>query len=129
MKTKRTLFIILIIAIAIYYFLIDPSRMFLNCPIYATVGIYCPGCGSQRALYDLLHLNIIGVFEHNLLFAFGVMLVAYQIIITSINSVFNKNIKNLLYHKKTPIVILIIVVIFWILRNITKYPFNWLAPN
>ena len=27
----------------------------LQCPFYALTGLYCPGCGSGRAVYALLH--------------------------------------------------------------------------
>lgn len=39
-----------------------------------------------------------------------------------------KPIKNLLYKPLATKVILVVVVLFWILRNIPLYPFNILAP-
>ena len=131
MKPKQAAISITIIAIAIviYYFFTNSSSFILSCPLYATTGIYCPGCGSQRALHDLLHLNIKGVFKQNLLFIAGLLLVVYQMIIVCVNSFYNKNLTSLLYHKKAPIVILIVAILFWVLRNIPTYPFTWLAPN
>jgi len=123
--------LVLGIVLAFLFFYVNPSNVnfFPKCPLYVTTGIYCPGCGSQRATHQLLHLNILGVLQQNILYLFGVLLIGYHLIVTSLNLFFKKHIYNYLYHPKTPIIILIIVIVFWILRNIPYYPFNLLAPN
>lgn len=116
--------------LAVLYYFINPSiNFFPKCPLYSTTGILCPGCGSQRALHDFLHLDFSGVIGHNVLFLFGIFVLLYHFIILGMNTFFSKNYSNLLYHKTTPIIILIIVVAYWILRNIPVYPFNLLVPN
>jgi hypothetical protein len=116
--------------LAILYFFINPSSSFLpKCPLYTTTGIYCPGCGSQRAFHDLLHLDFKGVLNQNILFLLGVLLLIYYLVVTISNHFFNKNIKNFLQHKKTQIIILVLIIIFWILRNISTYPFTLLTPE
>lgn len=119
------------IALALLYFFINPSEVdFLpKCPLYATTGIYCPGCGSQRATHQLLNLNFLGVLQQNALYIFGLLITAYHIIIEGINYLFKKKIYNFIYHPKTPIVVLIIIILFWIARNIPLHPFNLLAPK
>ncbi|SNR31854.1 DUF2752 domain-containing protein [Lutibacter flavus] len=123
--------LLLLIVVAFLYFNINPSEVnFLpKCPLYLTTGIYCPGCGSQRATHHLLNFNFVGVLQQNILYIIGLLILGYHLIIISLNSIFKKNIYNYLYHPKTPIFLLIIIVIFWILRNIPYYPFNILAPN
>ena len=61
-------------------------------------AIYCPGCGSQRALHDLLHLNFKGVIGHNILFLFGILTLTYHLTINILNIFFDKKIHNILYH-------------------------------
>ncbi|WP_456464123.1 DUF2752 domain-containing protein [Lutibacter sp.] len=131
MKLKYIGMLVLGIVLAFLFFYVNPSNVnfFPKCPLYVTTGIYCPGCGSQRATHQLLHLNILGVLQQNILYLFGVLLIAYHLIVTGLNLFFKKHIYNYLYHPKTPIIILIIVIVFWILRNIPYYPFNLLAPN
>lgn len=131
MKIKHIGILFLAAGIVFLYYYVNPSNVnfFPKCPLYVTTGIYCPGCGSQRATHQLLQFNLLGVLQQNVLYFAGIVLIAYHVIVTSLNLYVNKNIYNYLYHPKTPIIILIIVIIYWILRNIPYYPFNMLAPN
>lgn len=51
-------------------YLFPPSRynFYPRCPLYASTHLLCPGCGSTRALYELLHLNLAGAWHYNALF-------------------------------------------------------------
>ena len=131
MKLKYIGMLLLAIVLAFLYFFINPSEVdFLpKCPLYLTTGIYCPGCGSQRATHQLLNFNIFGVFQQNALFVLGLLIIGYHFFISGFNYFFKKNTYNYIYHPKTPIVLLIIIIGFWILRNIPYYPFNLLAPK
>lgn len=116
--------------VALFYFSANPSRVnfFLQCPLYTTTGIYCPGCGSQRATHDLLHLDFIGVMQHNALYLSALLFLGYHGIIIIANKFFGKTWKSLLNHPRTPLIVLIIIILFWVLRNLSFAPFNWLAP-
>jgi hypothetical protein len=50
-------------------FAIDPNEPghYPVCPTRAILGIDCPGCGLMRGTHDLLHGNIAGAVDHNLL--------------------------------------------------------------
>ncbi|MGW0181326.1 DUF2752 domain-containing protein [Nocardia sp. NPDC003345] len=37
------------------------------CPVYALLGVYCPGCGGMRAVHNLTDGNIIDSLHSNLL--------------------------------------------------------------
>ena len=41
-------------------YLRDPTgnAFFPKCMVYSATGLYCPGCGTQRALHHLLHARI-----------------------------------------------------------------------
>ncbi len=113
------------------YSTINPTNVnFLpKCPLYVTTGIYCPGCGSQRATHYLLNLNFIGVAKQNVLYILGLCIIVYHFLIIAINAVLKKRIYNYIYHPKTPLIILIIVLLFWVLRNLPFAPFHLLAPH
>jgi hypothetical protein len=113
------------------YFEINPSQVnFLpKCPLYATTGIYCPGCGSQRATHELLHGHIKGVLQNNVLYFLALLLLLYHSIVLLINHFFKTKYESILNYKNTPMIILIVILVFWILRNLPFEPFSWLAPH
>ena len=56
------------VAAAVMYGLLDPARhaLFPKCPfLMLTGGLRCPGCGSQRAVHALLHLEFKEAFLYN----------------------------------------------------------------
>ncbi len=112
------------------YFEYDPinNLLFPKCPLYATTGIYCPGCGSQRATHALLHLDIPGVFSSNILFLPALLVVFLHYSIAISNHFLGTTYHSILDKSKAPWVIFIIVVLFFILRNIPYPPFSYLAP-
>lgn len=48
-------------------FWFDPSHyhFYPTCLFYRTTGLMCPGCGSLRALHQLLHGNLAAAFRFN----------------------------------------------------------------
>lgn len=120
-----------IIALAVLFFQLDPSenQLFPRCAFNALTGYYCPGCGSQRAIHSLLHLNIQGVVQNNLLFLPAVLAIIYHYIHRFLNKKFNWRLPNIFYLKNTPWVIFAIILFFWLLRNLAVYPFSVLAPG
>lgn len=123
--------LLLIIGIAVLFFVLDPTRheLFPRCLFHSITGAYCPGCGSQRALHSLMHLNIAGVVSFNFLFLPAAVLILYHYIHPLLNHIFNWKLPNVLYLKNTPWIILAIVLAFWIIRNLPWYPFSVLAPG
>jgi hypothetical protein len=53
-----------------YVALVDPaggSGLFPPCPSRMLLGIDCPACGGLRGTHDLLHGDVVGALDHNLL--------------------------------------------------------------
>lgn len=115
--------------LALYVFW-NPSKtnLFPSCPFYSVTNIYCPGCGSQRATHQILNGNIIEGIRHNYMIGLLAIVLLYQAFIFITNKILNKNTANLLHKSKVTMSILIIVILFWILRNIPMFPFTELAP-
>lgn len=112
------------------YFNVNPNgQSFIpKCPFHSITGFHCPGCGSQRALHDFLHGRILEGFQHNILIGLGFLVIFYKIYIIVRGYLYPQKTKNLLYNPKITWLILILVIVFWIMRNIPFYPFNILAP-
>jgi hypothetical protein len=132
--TKKLLNIGLLTAVAVLavlFFMLDPAKhsIFPRCIFNSVTGYYCPGCGSQRAIHNLLHLDFVGVISYNFLFLPAALLILYHSLHPFLNRKFGLKLPNILYHKLTPWIILIVIILFWILRNIPVYPFSVLAPG
>ena len=119
---RKQLFIYAILGsglIAVYAtFNPESLSFFPSCPFHSMTGLHCPGCGSQRAIYDLLHANFLAAFSHNPLIVLGIATGLYKTILWLKYSNSKAAPNNLFYHKNTPWIILILVIGFWILRNI-----------
>lgn len=123
--------IVCVVAIIGLFFLVNPEKggIFPECIFHSATGYYCPGCGSQRAFHSFLHLDFMGVIRHNILFLPGGALVTYGILLPVVNRLFRKSYPNFLYNKRVPLIILIVIVLFGILRNLPFPPFLMLAPG
>jgi len=112
------------------YFKYDPinNLLFPKCPLHATTGIYCPGCGSQRATHALLHFDIIGVFKSNILFLPALLLVGYHYVLKTMNHFIGTTYSSILDRPNAPLITLAIVVFYWIARNLPYEVFDFLRP-
>lgn len=133
-RTKNHVFILLTVAVAgsLLYFYFDPSfdRFFPSCPFYTLTGMFCPGCGSQRAFHELLHGHIFNAAGHNVLFVLFTPLILFSAVVT-VNNIFNRRklAQRIFYSTSFAIAVLAAVVLFWIVRNIPFEPFSYLAPG
>ncbi|SFS49048.1 Protein of unknown function [Zhouia amylolytica] len=115
------------------YFYYDPSLsqidFFPKCPFHSLTSLHCPGCGSQRAIHDYLNGNVVNGLKHNLLIPVVAFVLLYHFYV-SLFKLINKKApqRNLLDHPKFSLIILIIVLSFWVFRNIPVAPFHYLAP-
>jgi Protein of unknown function (DUF2752) len=125
---KIILVIVILGMLSLYFFWNPEVDIFPKCPFYSLTGIYCPGCGSQRATHQILHGYFIEGLRHNYLIGLLGIILVYELFVFVANKFFMKSIYNLLHNSKITIGILIIIILFWILRNINIFPFNELAP-
>jgi predicted membrane protein len=131
-KTNIAIALSVAIAIFVIYFFFDPARynLFPKCPFHTLTGLDCPGCGSQRAIHALLHGDILAACNYNILLVISIPLLMVHLGYKVISAIKNRQIQwKLLYHPYTPKVIFVIVVLFWISRNIPVYPFSYLAAG
>jgi hypothetical protein len=136
MALKRNLYFaltgVLLIALAVIYYLFNPAKysFFPKCPFHALTKLDCPGCGSQRAIYSLLHGNLKQALGYNLLLIISLPFLLVQLSYKIRSFMLKRNIRwGLLYHPLTPKIIFVIVMIFWIARNIPATPFSYLSAD
>lgn len=116
-KAKIAVFSVIIIVLAVIYMVFDPSTnsFFPKCPIYAATGIPCPGCGTQRAINSILHLDFAGAWKYN---AMLIVSLPVLLILTFTSASRNKYPKLYRYtHGTVPIYIISAAfLLWWILR-------------
>jgi len=101
----------------------------LVCPSNYLTGLYCPGCGSGRAAYAMVHLRFAEAFWYNPLLVIASPFIIYFLICGYIEKNFGyKKLPMFNPGKKSIIFLLVIVIIFTVCRNIPVYPYNLLAP-
>ncbi len=121
-----------VLIVALLYFFVDARKgdFFPHCPFNSLTGLYCPGCGSQRAISALLHAEVLQAINFNVLMVFSLPLIIYSAVIYVLNAIRDKQVQQKIFY--SPLFVksfLVIVIAFWILRNIPFYPFNLLAPH
>ena len=116
------LIVILLAGIAVVYKHLDPSvvPIFPRCPFRLLTGYLCPGCGSQRAIHHLLNLDLPGAWRMNplLVIALPYLLLGLILKPLSHHSARGARLLDQLYGYRASVVALVVIVLFWIGRNI-----------
>lgn len=120
------------LALTLLYTYFDPrgtNPFFPGCYLKQWTNLNCPGCGATRSLYSLLHLDLAQAFAYN---PFFVIILPYLVF----------SVAGMLYTqwtglpapgyrlpRWTPKYLLMVILAYWLLRNIDIYPLNLLAPH
>ena len=109
----------------------DPatSGLFPPCPIHSLTGLYCPGCGSLRAVHQLLHGNLRAAWAMNPL---SVMLFPFLAYGLASEAAFYWRGRPLPQFTLPAIWIRALcaaILLFGIARNLPFHPFDLLAPG
>jgi hypothetical protein len=124
---KNLIFIIAAGAILLLYFFVEPKNGILpKCFFHELTGLYCPGCGVQRSFHALLNGHLLTAIDYNLLFILFLPLIIYFILAFTFGKKYAAS--SFIYKPLFSITVVIVVVSFWVLRNIPFIPFSWLAP-
>ncbi len=122
LKLPDRLFYILLgigaIAVLALLCFFDPSTsaIFPPCPTNALTSLYCPGCGTLRAMHALLHGDVKEALSQNIL---AVIFIPILPAIYFFPKYFRKPI--------VPAAMLVIFILYAILRNTET--FSFLAPH
>ena len=110
---------------------LDPAQsgLFPPCPFHALTGLHCPGCGSLRAIQQFLQghlaqavrLNAIAVVSLPFI---GVLFLRDAPVLARLRG---RPARRL--HPAVSWVTLVVVLLYWVLRNVPSFPFSLLAPH
>jgi hypothetical protein len=94
------------------------------CPTKALLGIDCPGCGSLRMIYCLLHGDVAGAARFNALglVAIGFLLWAFGA--WTYGRVVHRRIGSWQHQRWAAVVALVLVSAWFVVRNLPMAPFS-----
>lgn len=108
------------VAAIVVYGLLDPAEhgLFPKCPfLMLTGGLRCPGCGSQRAVHALLHLEFKEAFLYNPMVVISIpflLLLALAAITKDTRPEIYEKVNSSLLTK----ILLVLILGWWVFRNI-----------
>ena len=110
---------------AMYVFAFEPGKtgIFPPCLFRQLTGLQCPGCGSTRALHQLLHGHFVAAFTLNPLFVIATPFLLYVLVRYTTLSFRGITPKPNALPARYIYLIFVVIVSFWILRNTPLYPF------
>lgn len=112
----------------------DPNAAdsaFLPCLFLKFTGLYCPGCGTTRALHAAVHGDMAGVLAMNPLLPLLAVLLPMMLLHGAgrrmpLPASLSKPIMDVLLGGRFW---LLLIGGYWVLRNLPWAPFSWLAPG
>ena len=96
------------------------------CPLHALTGLWCPGCGSTRAVHALLHGDVFAAVAFNPLAVAVLPVLGVLALPLPIRPLMT--VKRVLERASVVYVLLGMILLFGVLRNIPLSPFSLLAP-
>jgi len=99
------------------------TGFFPVCPFRVLTGLQCPGCGSTRACYQLMHLHPIAAFKLNPLMMLTLPFILYGLAGFTKSAVTGKPQRRIFIPSIYLWAWLAALIFFWVFRNTPWYPF------
>ena len=114
-----------LLAGAAYLFMFEPGKtgFFPVCLFRFLTGYQCPGCGSTRAMHQLLHGHVVAAFELNPFFLLAIPFLLYTLVRYSVIVMRGGVPRQNTLPAPYIYALFVVVVSFWIFRNTPFYPF------
>jgi hypothetical protein len=111
--------------------LFDPatSGAFPPCPLRYLTGWYCPGCGSLRAIHQLLHGNLRAAWAMNPLTLMLLPFLSYGLASYAVFEIRGRGLPQVFLPAVWIRALCAMIVLFGIVRNLPFPPFDLLAPG
>ena len=98
------------------------------CPFLGLTGYHCPGCGTLRALHQLLHGNVIAALGYNPLTILSLPFIAYSFADGAMKAFMVKGLPRIFIPHQFIWALFVGIVTFWVLRNVPVDLLTVLAP-
>jgi hypothetical protein len=94
------------------------------CPTKALLGIDCPGCGSARMLYSLMHGNVLAAARFNALGLVALVLLVWAYAAWTYGRVTGRRVRGWQHQRWAAMVTLLLVTGWFVVRNLPFAPFS-----
>ncbi|WP_228461301.1 DUF2752 domain-containing protein [Gordonia spumicola] len=101
-----------------------PGGFLPPCPTKTFLHIDCPGCGSTRALYSLLHGDIQAALAYNALGVIAMVLLVTAFVAHVIGLWRGRTVRSWQHWRYTPMIALVATSIWFVVRNLPFAPFS-----
>jgi Protein of unknown function (DUF2752) len=114
-----------LLAGSVYLYVFEPGKtgIFPPCLFRTLTGLTCPGCGSTRAMHQILHGHFAAAFMLNPLFLLAIPFLLYAFLRYSVVVLRGGVPRQNALPASYIYALFVIVVSFWIFRNTPLYPF------
>ncbi|MGD1053540.1 MAG: DUF2752 domain-containing protein [Candidatus Dormibacteria bacterium] len=110
--------------------LVDPYRGHgIPCPFHALTGLWCPGCGSARAIYSLVHLDWSAALARNPLLVVALPYLLLRWVGWMSQSLGGPSLWALPPKRWVAPAVGGVIVAFWVARNLPWPEFRVLGPD
>ena len=118
------------VAGAALIYIFDPriQGMYPICPFFGLTGCHCAGCGTLRALHRLLHADIAGALGYNVFAVVALPFIAYSYLSEATRAFTKRSLPGVFINHRWIWTLLVVIIAFWIVRNLPVHPFSVLAP-
>lgn len=109
----------------------DPSTsgVFPPCPVRYLTGLYCPGCGSLRAMHALLHGELGRAWAMNPLMIVMLPFIIYGLVSAALLELRGRGLPEVILPANCIRSLCAVVILYAVARNLPFYPFDLLAPG
>jgi hypothetical protein len=109
----------------------DPatSGVFPPCPVRYLTGWYCPGCGSLRAIHQLLMGNLRAAWAMNPLTIVLLPFLTYGLVSHALYEIRGRGLPQPFLRAAWIHALCAAILLFGIARNLPLHPFNLLVPG
>lgn len=105
------------------------NTVFPPCPLHATTGVWCPGCGATRASYLLFKGDVAGALHFNALWVVLAPFVLYQAVAFAGEAFGFRGLRRIPLNRPVIAALLVSIVGFFFVRNLPFEAFEVLNPT
>ena len=131
MKNRYILFYGVFFLFALFYAFVNPfnhDSSLPGCFIYQNTGIFCPGCGLQRALHAFFTGDFALAFSMNPLVFLALVILCIDFLFLLLKWERLRLVPPIVNSHAALITIVVILVLFMVLRNVNSEYLEFLKP-